>query len=418
MQPHNRREFLASLTTALAAAGPVGALAAPVPAPPARDDRSYWLSVLQRVSEPVLTQLAANQLKARMPVESPASKPQGRKPATYLEALGRTLSGIAPWLELASKTGPESVAGPRLAALARQAIANITNPAAADYVSFTAAPQCLVDAAFLSHALLRARQQLWEQLDAEAKPRLLSALQATRKITPGSNNWLLFSAMVETFLASAGAEWKPEPIERALQAHESWYKGDGTYGDGPEFHWDYYNSYVIQPMLVDILEHMGKVTPRWADRLPQVLGRARRYAAVQERLIAPDGSYPVVGRSIAYRCGAFQLLAQMALRQQLPAGLPPAQVRSALTAVIHRTMDAPGTFDSEGWLQVGLCGHQPELAEPYISTGSLYLCSFALLPLGLPATDPFWAAAPVEWTSRQVWSGRDLHADHAYSDHK
>ena len=129
-----------------------------------------------------------------------------------------------------------------------------------------------------------------------------------------------------------------------------WYKGDGAYGDGPEYHWDYYNSFVIQPFLIDVVEGIGRVSDRWSSLRPGVLDRARRYAAIQERLIAPDGSYPPIGRSIAYRCGAFQLLAQMALRHELPEGVTPAQVRSALSAVIRRTLDAPGTFDAEGWL--------------------------------------------------------------------
>jgi hypothetical protein len=36
--------------------------------------------------------------------------------------------------------------------------------------------------------------------------------------------------------------------------------------------------------------------------------RAKRYAAVQERMIGPDGTFPPIGRSLAYRCGAFHLL--------------------------------------------------------------------------------------------------------------
>ncbi len=28
---------------------------------------------------------------------------------------------------------------------------------------------------------------------------------------------------------------------------DNWYKGDGLYGMGPDFHMDYYNSYVILP---------------------------------------------------------------------------------------------------------------------------------------------------------------------------
>src|SRR4029077_9260995 len=108
--------------------------------------------------------------------------------------------------------------------------------------------------------------------------------------------------------------------------------------------------------------------------------------------IAPDGSFPAIGRSIAYRCGAFHLLAQSALRRVLPDGVAPAQARGALTAVIRRTLDAPGTFGAGGWLRAGLWGPQPGIGESYISTGSLYLCSVAFLPLGLPASDSFWSA--------------------------
>ncbi len=128
-------------------------------------------------------------------------------------------------------------------------------------------------------------------------------------------------------------------------------------------------------MLVDVLDACKDESPAWKDLAVREQQRARRYAAVQERLIAPDGSFPPIGRSIAYRCGAFHLLAQTALRRALPDGVSPAQVRSALTAVIRRSIEAPGTFDADGWLRIGFCGHQPGIGESYISTGSLYLCS-------------------------------------------
>jgi hypothetical protein len=76
-------------------------------------------------------------------------------------------------------------------------------------------------------------------------------------------------------------------------------------------------------------------------------------------------------------------------------------------------MDAPGTFDGDGWLRIGFCGHQPGVGETYISTGSLYLCAAALLPLGLPASDEFWSAAPRPWTSALAWSGQPFPIDHA-----
>src|SRR5262249_4104441 len=131
--------------------------------------------------------------------------------------------------------------------------------------------------------------------------------------------------------------------------------------------------------------------------------RAKRYAAVQERLIGPDGTFPPIGRSLAYRCGAFHLLAPSALRRALPDGVAPAPVRGALTAAIGRTLGAPATFDGDGWLRIGFCGHQPGVGESYISTGSLYLCSVALLPLGLPVGDPFWSDPPVPFTQQRAW---------------
>jgi hypothetical protein len=143
------------------------------------------------------------------------------------------------------------------------------------------------------------------------------------------------------------------------------------------------------------------------------MARARRYAIIQERMISPEGTYPTIGRSIAYRFGAFHLLGQMALIRQLPPELTPAQVRSAMSAVIRRMIEAPGTFDGAGWLTIGFCGHQPNLGERYISTGSLYLCAVGLLPLGLPPDDNFWSSPPADWTAKKMWSGQNLNADHA-----
>jgi len=377
------------------------------------NDRAYWLEMLQRVVAPVLENLAAGKFRERMPVECPAGNLADRRKVTHLEAIGRTLFGIAPWLELPDKPADEAKISDHLADLARLGLAQAVDPQSPDLINFTAGGQCLVDAAFLSYAFLRSPRELWGKLEKPVQDKLIEGIKSTRTFKPGQNNWLLFSAMIETFLASVNSDWQAQRIETAVRAHEQWYKGDGAYGDGSEFHWDYYNSYVIQPFLIDVLEHISKISNQWDGLRGEVLRRARRYAAVQERMIAPDGSFPILGRSIAYRCGAFQLLAQMALRDELPESVKPAQVRSALTAVIRRTLGAPETFDADGWLRIGLSGHQPGLAEIYISTGSLYLCTAVFLPLGLPASHPFWSDPAADWTSRKVWSGQNLSADHA-----
>jgi hypothetical protein len=388
----DRRTFLGSI--AATGALPFGQGEPPVHS--GSDDRAYWITVLRRLADPVLTRLA------RMPVEQ--ARGANREQVTRLEALGRLVSGIAPWLELGEDD---------LAVRARDAIARAVNPASPDALNFTRDRQPLVDAAFLAQGILRAPHALRDRFEPAARRHVVAALESTRTITPGFNNWLLFSATVEACLKALGAEWDRTRVDYAVRQHEQWYKGDGVYGDGPDFHWDYYNSFVIHPMLVDVLDACGNESPAWREIAGRERERATRYAAVQERLIAPDGSFPAIGRSIAYRCGAFHLLAQAALRHALPDGVSPAQVRGALTSVIRRTLDAADTFDADGWLRIGLCGHQPEVGEPYISTGSLYLCSAALLPLGLPASDEFWTAPPQPWTSVKAWSGQPFPIDHA-----
>ena len=106
----------------------------------------------------------------------------------------------------------------------------------------------------------------------------------------------------------------------------------------------------------------------------------------------------------------------MALLHQLPEGVKPSAVRGALTAVIRRMIEAPGTFDEQGWLTPGVAGRQLSVREGYISSGSVYLCTEGLLHLGLPPNDPIWTDPPADWTQKRIWSGEDVPADHAIKE--
>jgi hypothetical protein len=372
--------------------------------------RNYFVNALVRIADPVLTALSKNELKKKMPVEA---KTNDRKNYTYLEAFGRLLAGMAPWLELGPDSTTEGKLRKKYIDLSVTGIRNATDPAAPDYMNFNKGGQALVDAAFLSQALLRAPNQLWGRLDVKTKKNVLDALRSSRVITPGHSNWLFFSAMVEAALLQFEGSCDKMRIDYAVQQHLQWYKGDGAYGDGAHFHWDYYNSFVIQPMFLEVLQTLINSGQKEQKTYDLELERARRYAAVQERLISPEGTYPPIGRSLAYRFGAFQHLAKMALMRQLPPDVLPQQVRCALHEVVKKQMEAPGTFDKEGWLQIGLVGHQPGVGEGYISTGSLYLCSQVFLILGLPSTDPFWQNADSDWTAKKAWKGEPVSIDHA-----
>jgi hypothetical protein len=316
-------------------------------------------------------------------------------------------------LELGPDDTPEGQLRKKYIDLSVKAIAQGVDPNSPDYLNFNKGSQPLVDAAFLAQGLLRAPKQLWGNLDDSTKVRLVRELKSSRVIRPGQSNWLFFSAMVETALFEFTGEWEYDRVQYAFDRFVEWYKGDGWYGDGRMLHIDYYNSFVIQPMMATILDVMSKhgLTPgEFYDKQPQ---RYARYAAIQERLISPEGTYPIVGRSLAYRFGAFHALSDVALRHMLPEPVTPAQVRCALTAVISNQINAPGTFDENGWLTVGFAGHQLHFGETYISTGSVFLCTEGLVALGLPETDPFWSDPAADWTSKKGWAGVDMPVDHA-----
>lgn len=378
--------------------------------------RSFWLESLLHIADPVLHALANGRLRTDLPLYHHPDA-DDRAEYTYLEALGRTLTGLAPWLEHPADDPAEEALRRQYAALARQALTVATDPHSPDYLNFEKGFQPIVDAAFLAQALLRAPQQLFFALPQQARARLVACLKATRTRKPFANNWLLFSGVIEAFLATAGeADWDAMRIDYALRQHAQWYLGDGVYGDGPAFHFDYYNSFVIHPMLCDILNAVGGRYPDWEALRAPVFRRAQRFAGVLEQLIAPDGSYPVVGRSACYRFGAFHALAQAALLENLPEALPPAQVRCGLTAVVRRVLACPGVFDENGWLTIGVAGRQPSLGETYISTGSLYLAAAVFLPLGLPQSHAFWSAPAADWTQKRLWNGEDLPAGHSLAD--
>jgi hypothetical protein len=374
-------------------------------------ERAYCIQVLAKIADPVLNALSKGELKMRMPIESNGTN---REESTHLEAFGRLLSGLAPWLEIGPDETTEGKLRKKYIGLSLLCIKKAVDPSSPDFLNFNKGRQPLVDAAFFAQALLRAPTQLWAPLDAATKAQVIAALKSSRVITPSFSNWLMFSATIEAALQKFDRSGDEMRIDYALKQHAAWYKGDGLYGDGPAFHFDYYNSFVIQPMLLEVVQTVMDTALKADKKLYEdLLHRSQRYAAIQERLISPEGTFPAVGRSLAYRFGAFQLLSKIASMHVLPKEVSPQQVRAALYAVIKRQIEMPGTFDKDGWLQIGFAGHQKGVGETYISTGSLYLCSEAFLVLGLPESDPFWQGDDKPWTQKKAWSGDAFPIDHA-----
>jgi len=415
-----RRDFIKG-----AVLGSVAGMTAAGPAAragePATADREYWRDLLAKIATPVLANMAKGSLQKRMTVElSPRWDGRDRR-VTYMECFARLMAGLAPWLTLADDGTAESAQRSRLTHWAIESFARSVDPKSPDYLLWRKEEQPLVDSAYFANALMRAPAQLWRPLDKTTKARIVTELKLLRRVAPPYQNWLLFAAMNEAFLLSIGEQYDPLRIELAVRKINEWYVGDGWYGDGPRFHFDYYNSYVIHPMLVEILDVLVKTgarvnLPSSRDLCQEAMKRMQRYGEILERLISPDGAFPPVGRSSTYRTAVFQPLAWLAWKKALPERLSEGRVRAALTAAHRRIFASGSNFTADGYLTIGFAGHQPEIADIYSDNGSMYITTESFLPLGLPANDPFWTAPAEDWTMKRAYEGKSFEWDHALDD--
>ncbi|WKL57179.1 DUF2264 domain-containing protein [Asticcacaulis sp. ZE23SCel15] len=415
----HRRDLIKAAISGPAAVGVVaaGGAEAAKKAPPV-NDRAYMAGLLQKMAEPVLSNMAAGNLRKNFALEVSPTWDGRDKNVAYMEAFARLMAGVAPWLSLPEDDTAEGRVRKRLEQQALQCFVHSVDPNSPDYLLWRGHGQALVNSAYFTNALMRAPKQLWEPLDATTKKRIVEEIKGLRRVSPPYTNWLLFAAMNEAFLLSIGEDWDPMRVDLTLKKMEEWYVGDGWVADGVKFHFDYYNSYVIYPMLLEILEVLVRFKPRFNNLKPDIelskwQKRTQRYCEHLERFISPTGTYPPIGRSLTYRTAAFQPLALMAWRKSLPDKLPEGQVRAALTAVHQAVFSNPGNFTKDGYLTIGFAGHQPELGDWYSNNGSMYITSEGFLALGLPATDAFWTATALDWTQKKAFAGAKFAKDYA-----
>jgi len=375
-------------------------------------DREYLWKLLYKISEPVLRNMSNGELRKNITVELSPTWDGRDKNVTYMECFGRLMAGLAPWLTLPDDNTEEGLKRLQLKDWALKSYTHAVDPQSPDYLLWRKEGQPLVDSAYFSNALLRAPGQLWDPLDGVTKSRIIAELKMLRRISPPYTNWLLFAAMNEAFLLSIGEEYDRMRIDLTLKKLNEWYVGDGWYADGEKFHFDYYNSYVIHPMLLEVLDVLVKAGKADKSLYDQALRRTQRFAEHLERLVSPEGTFPPFGRSLTYRTGAFQPLALLAWRKQLPAKLTQGQVRAALTAVHKSIFTNPTNFTPDGYLTIGFAGHQPELGDWYSNNGSMYITSESFLPLGLPAGDTFWTSNEEAWTAKKAFRNEHFNKDY------
>lgn len=381
-------------------------------------DREYWAQEAYRLAAPVLEPMSRGCLAKEMAIEVSPSFDKRDKRVTYMECFGRLMAGIAPWLSLPDDDTTEGKQRKQLREWALKAYAQAVDPQSPDYLLWRKEGQPLVDAAYIAESLIRGFDALWLPLDEVTKKRYIEEFTMLRRVEPPYTNWLLFSAEIESFLSKAGAPYDPFRVNTAVRKCEEWYVGDGWYADGSSFAFDYYSSFVFHAMYIETLQCMknakGYIWGKNFGKLSEeALKRCQKFSIILERFISPEGTFPVFGRSIPYRLACMQPLALMAWHQTLPKELTNGQVRAALTKVMHRMWDAPGNYNEKGYLTIGFCGRQTDVADWYTNNGSLYITSEVLMPLGLPADHDFWTCPAEPWTQVKAWSGQPFPKDHA-----
>lgn len=378
-------------------------------------ERENWISLLMKISQPVLGNMSKGELKKNFIVEYSPSWDHRNSNVAYMEAFGRLIAGVAPFTALVDGNLEEEKTRALLRAQIQNSLIHAVDPSSPDYLYWGDANsrQPLVDAAYIAQALMTAPKALWEPLPVTTKKQLIKEFKGLRKITPFNNNWVLFAAMVEAFLLLIDEEVDFQRINNGVDTIQKWYVGDGWYSDGDRFHFDHYNGYVIHPMLVEVLKISVSKGKRSKEEFDTAYKRMQRYGWFQERYISPEGYYPIIGRSSTYRAGAFQPLCKLALDEMLPEGITPAQVRCGLSAVL-KNLFVPATFTKQGFLTLGLVGEkQNNLADYYSNTGSMYITSLVFLPLGLSSENNFWKAPAEKWTQKKAWSGEVFPKDYA-----
>ena len=386
-----------------------------------QSDREYWCSLAYKMAQPVLENMAKGELQKNMQTEFSPSFDNRNKKVLYMECFGRLMAGVAPWLTLPDDETVEGKQRKQLREWALASYKNAVDPENPDYLCWGIGGQNLVDAAYIAESFLRAYDTLWKPLDDVTKLRYLKEFAKLRHIDPPYTNWLLFSSTIESFMAKAGGDYDQYRVNSACRKMEEWYVGDGWYSDGPVFAFDYYSSYVFHPMYLETLQAMvdAKANTRidYKKYYDRELKRCQKYSLILERLISPEGTFPVFGRSIPYRMATMQPLALMAWYQTLPSDLSNGQVRAALTKVLHRMFDQENNFNEKGYLSIGFCGtSQKNVADWYTNNGSLYMTTLAFMPLGLPANHPFWTDAAQPWTQVKAWNNQPFPKDHQWKD--
>ncbi|HSL30355.1 MAG TPA: DUF2264 domain-containing protein [Anaerolineales bacterium] len=255
--------------------------------------------------------------------------------------------------------------------------------------------QRIVESADIAVAIWMSRKRVFNHMTAAEQIQIVSWLAQVDGKGTYTDNWILFTAMVQSVRYHLGFPCPEEELDYRLLQVGEFYRGDGWYADGPSAEFELYNAWMFGWHYLLWAWIDGERRP---DHRQLVLERGRSFIDGFLHFFGANGSYPAWGRSVVYRFAAVAPFATgylLGITSQEP-GL----LRRVSSGCMRYFYDH-GMFDPDAhFLRQGYHGNFPPAGEAYISPGSPYWCCHGLFALTFDRDDPFWtnteAPLPVE----------------------
>ena len=244
--------------------------------------------------------------------------------------------------------------------------------------------QTMVEQAVVGLGLALAPDVLWSPLSEAERDRLADWLGRINRFEPVENNWQLFRVLVNLGLEAVGRPIDEAAMEASLDRIETYYRGDGWYGDGKGGARDHYVAWAIHSYGL-VYARLRPDDPRSA----KYVERARLFAEDFEWWFDSEGGALPFGRSLTYRFAAASFWSALVFADV--EALPWGRVKGLLLRHLRWWSTRP-ISDRDGVLSIGWEYTHPWMREEYNSAGSPYWAMKAFLCLAQPADHPFWSA--------------------------
>lgn len=246
--------------------------------------------------------------------------------------------------------------------------------------------QKIVEMAALSVNLLMTPEVIWDRMTSKEQDDLAAWLYQVNTVQVSESNWNFFVLIPNLALKRCGKPYSQEQIDFSIKKYESYYLGNGWYGDGKRPQKDYYIPFGIQFYCLLYAYFMKEEDP---ERCRLYRERAVTFAETFRYWFDDCGRAVPFGRSQTYRFAqaAFFSILPVVMGEKCPYR---GEIKRLLRLHMEHWMAQP-IFDNGGILTVGY--HYPNLnmSESYNSPGSPYWAFKFFFCLALDDKDSFWS---------------------------